>query len=629
MLSPGKHYLTIPKDRLKNLAFRAEIYEHALQDVRVQRGLMAMCAEDILFYCNLFIWQNNPKKKAGLELGPFITWPFQDRALCSEVKGKEGILWCIENQKDLVVEKSREMGATWLFLIVMDWLCRFHKFHDSLMMSKSADAVDNGTRQSLFGKLRLINEHLPSWVRGKMTDNKFFLGYLDMNSGALGMASTGRAGVSERCQEMFLDEMSQIKEDWEVYYRTAATAGCRMFNGTHLGLDTAFYQGLTTNPYVKKIVFHWTQHPDKNQGMYRHNPVLNKPEFLRYNEETDSLDFCEPYYPYPPGFVFDPSGKPSGGPHPGVRSPWYDNEFQRIHENDSEMAKDHDINPKGSISQFYSPLMIRRLKEECDDPWWEGDLTYDHETGEPKELFEMEGGPIKLWCHVRYGKPPVSFYGGGADVALGTGKTPSCLTLADGRIGKKVLEYANAHIDPKAFGVLTVALCRLFCDENEEGAYIAWEHHGPGTAFGKMVWKDLGYRNLYRRTLEHDMRETESESPGWYPGGVNKLNLHVDYRAALAGGHYLNLSERALDECLAFRHTANGSVEHSGSINTEDPSAARESHGDFVVADALSWKMIKTSMQLKEARAQSVEESDMSMLGRRRARQQKRRMLAW
>ena len=630
MLSPGLWHKKVPKDLLGNLKFRQAILLRAQESDDIRHGLWTMCGQDILFYINCFVWQTNPNK-AGGEIGPFITWPFQDRAIVEE----GGILWRIENRKDLLVEKSREMGITWIFLIVMDWLCRFRPYHDSLMMSKSSQAVDSPTRQSLFGKLRFIHEHLPLWLHNPspkvFIDNKMNMIYPVTNSTVTGFSSTGRAGVSERGSEMFVDEASQIEEMAEVYYRIASTTKCRMINGTHLGMGNFFYT-LSKDESLNKIQFHWTQHPDKNRGLYKWDTDKHRPIYLKYLEETEEIvETKTPDYDFHPDYPYDQTGNPVGGPHPSVRSPWYDHEFIRIGRNLVEMAKDHDINPSGSVAQFYSALVIRQLKIEYADncpPFWEGELVYDKDTAMAKCFSRKAGGKLKLWLHLREGRPPYSTYGCGVDVGQGTGATPSCISIVDGRTGEKVVEYQDAHIDPKELGQFCVALCKMFCDEQGNGAKIGWEHHGPGTAFGQMVWKTLNYRQIYYKTSESSLGQKVSDIPGWSPTHGQSLQLHADYRTALYERRFLNRSAKALDETLNFKHTDRGSVEHTLYQNKENPAAARENHGDIVIADALACKMVKLADRLVEIAPPVNELREKTFLGRRRMRDASREY-AW
>jgi hypothetical protein len=80
MLSPGQFYLKVPKDREGNLRYRRYVLRRAQADVRFRRGLIEACRQDLLFCVNTFVWQFNPRKSGGLQVGPFVTWDFQDDA---------------------------------------------------------------------------------------------------------------------------------------------------------------------------------------------------------------------------------------------------------------------------------------------------------------------------------------------------------------------------------------------------------------------------------------------------------------------------------------------------------------------------------------------------------------------
>src|SRR5437868_942539 len=107
MLSPGKWHEHVPKDPVENVRFRLDLLERARGDLAFQAAILEICRQDIFFYINTFVWQYNPKH-VGDEVGPFLTWPFQETAVRRTLRRlfKDGrrILW----------EKSRELGATWL-----------------------------------------------------------------------------------------------------------------------------------------------------------------------------------------------------------------------------------------------------------------------------------------------------------------------------------------------------------------------------------------------------------------------------------------------------------------------------------------------------------------------------------
>lgn len=627
MLSPGTFHKYIPRDLAGNYKFRRDLLLRCKGDKVFQSGIREMCRLDILFYINAFVWQFNPKKQVKDRVGPFITWRAQERLLLDrpETTGKKGILWCHENGKSAVLEKSRELGASWLFLIDQSWHCIFHNRTQILNISKSADAVDCKSPDSLFWKLRFLHEHLPDWLKGSIIEEKMYIEYERTKSVNTGEASTGRAGVGGRGSTVFIDEFPMIKEDVEVRERTAGTADVRFFNGTHQGVDTEFYR-LTQTPEIVQMQLHWTRHPEKNQKLYCYDKNKESGpgiQALRYDEDTDTIVPC-PMHEYPEGFQFNMSGAPTGGPHPGVRSPWYDNMVVQVG-GTTAAAKELDISPSGSVQQFFDPMLIQQLKAKCSDPFWEGDITFEKETGTLIAFVEREGGPLKLWCHLRNGMPPRSTYGAGSDVSGGTGATPSCLAFTDGRTGEMVAEYANAHIDPKEFGALAVALCRAFCDEEDVGAKLAWENHGPGVTFGKTVWQTLGYRQIFFKTKELTVGQEISDAPGWNPSGQAWPTMLADFRHALQTRRMWVRSVRALEETLQIKYDVTGKLVNAKSVNRVDPSSARENHADRVVAMGLSWKMIMHyNPDYTEAKKEEAVDVR-SLAGRRKLREEQER----
>src|ERR1051326_4444421 len=160
---------------------------------------------------------------------------------------------------------------------------------------------------------------------------------------------------------MFIDEFSRITEDREVLGSTADTTGARVFNFTHMGLDTAACE-LSQRPDVRKLVLHWSQHPDKRPGLYQVTAGV-----------VEKLD---PAYQYPADYPFVTDGSPTGGPFPRLRSPWYDEECRR-RQSPRDVAMHLDINPQGAMAQFFNALVIRQLQEQhAAAPLWEGDVAF-------------------------------------------------------------------------------------------------------------------------------------------------------------------------------------------------------------------------------------------------------------
>ena len=573
----------VPRQPEANMEFRLKVLEGAKADPRRQRFLMAACRADILFWINGFVVQYNPNSigEASEEIGPFITWDFQDEAV-RVIRG------CLEDRESLAISKSRDMGASWLCLLVMLWYVLFHDWKKFLCISRNADAVDKpGDSDSLFWKLDFVVGRLPGWMTKEYWNRrKMVIDNPKKGGSVTGQASTGAAGVGGRCWGAFIDEFPRIKEDRDVLQSMANTTACRIFNGTHRGTNTAFYDitlGKAAHAY-RQLMMHWSQHPDKKKGLYR------------YDVATNVVEILDKSYVFPADYQFDMTGHPTGGPYPGLRSPWYDKKAASMGDSRG-VAMDLDIDPQGSKKQFFDPILLGQLRAAyCIPPLWEGDVVYDRESGDGGKLVKRAGGRVKLWINpLADGSIPPGQYCFGCDTSAGSGATNSCLSGGDGRTGEKVLEYADPFIKPEDFGVLTVALAKMFKNEYGTGAFVIVECPGAGqTMLQKVV--DIKYTNIYYRVSEFEMiRGVVSKLPGWYGIDPNvKDHLIKMYNAALTSRAFINRSEPALKECLDFEYMESGHLAHTGESKTADPSGARGNHGDRVIADALANKGMET-----------------------------------
>ena len=84
------------------------------------------------------------------------------------------------------------------------------------------------------------------------------------------------------------------------------------------------------------------------------------------------------------------------------------------------------------------------------------------------------------------------------------------------------------------------------------------------------------------------MGAPRTDEPGVWLNPAAKTAILQQYRDAIGHVTIINRSARSMDECLRFVMTQSGNVEHSAETNANDPSGARNNHGDLVIADALA-----------------------------------------
>lgn len=590
-LSPWTWHAKVPKDMLANARFRKGLLEAAETNTNLQHALLEVSKNDILFWINTFGFQSNPDE---MEEGPFICYPFQEvfflggeMEIGGVMRRQWGILECIEEREDLRVPKSRYVGATWTVAFAAVWLCLFHDNTKVLIMSKDEEtAEDVDDPKSLFWKIQYIIDHLPDWMsRGSGKKKAGVMRFWNKTT-ITSTAKVKSGGVGDRVTLMVLDEFGQFdSKAHEIYSMTKDTARARVFVFTHKGRDTMAFTLCTDVRYatMRETVLHWSMHPVRSQGLYRYDERQNM--IVRLDKSQ---------YDYPIEFRFVMEQTPSGGPFPGLRSPWYDKAC--INRTEYDIAMNLDIDPTGSTLTFFDPYRIGQLKMECREPVWRGGLQHDKETGMPKRLIADPKGKLKLWVRpVGEALLPNMRAGAGCDLAAGTGATPTCLSVYNAITGDKVLAYEDATIDQMDAGMLFAAILRMISDGQGVHPLVAWEIQ-YAMLFNKFIRQKAGYRPVWIKRDEDSLGRPRDAGN---KAGINstkpaQLKFMDEYRKALYDQRITNWDEGALDETLFFVYSGSG-VEYrgrnSGKVKSAE-SGASVHHGDIVVADALAYKMI-------------------------------------
>ena len=579
-------YHLVPKDLEGNLRWRKAILERVNRDPEFAEVIWQACERDPLFYINTFVWTYDPRRKPHTKI-PMITYGYQDEAILE--------LIAAIGDHDICVEKSRDMGASWICLIVFEWLWHFRPLQSFLMVSRTESYVDEpGNPKSLFWKVDFIHQNLPLWLMPKGYDRTKHRKKLHLRNPANGSvidgeSTTGDVARGDRRTAILLDEFAAVAEGHRVLKSTRDATTTRIFNSTPQGTGNAYYDIVQTS--ILKLRFHWAEHPLKRVGLYTKEAgeyvALDREYWDGIDEPTAEMERLD-------GIV----GGKGVELHDGkLRSIWYAEQCERA-AHSAEIAQELDIDYLGSGFQFFSgPQIEDYARRFTRRPVAIGDLEWDLETAEPDRFRENSKGRLRLWIHVDgHGEVPTDRrYVVGADISAGTGASNSCLSILDTKTGEKVGEYVNPNVRPELFGRTAVAICRWL-----GGAFLLWESNGPGRQFGDAV-VETGYRNIYRRRAEQAISKKVSDIPGFAPTRENKLVLLGEYRRALETESFINRSSESLRECLEYVFLPNGSVQHSRSTNSVDPSGAKDNHGDRVIADALAWKGVKDRPQPKKS----------------------------
>lgn len=254
-------------DWRENVEYRAKIKAAAENDPARQALLKDLCRSSILFYCNTFCFTFDPRRPPGRKHIPFVTFPMQDDVLT-------WMVWTAKMMQDGMVAKSRDMGATWCFIVLISWLVNFFNGNVAHLTSMYEDDVDNRTVDSLFGKFRYLQKHLPDWMRNGWTehgdgDNKLMVHIPETGGYIHGQKVESTGGRGGRGTVLGADEFAHIQDGQSALEAFSELAASRFFISTPKGRGNTFAR-MWHEPIGNRKRLHWTQHPLKNPDWAKH-----------------------------------------------------------------------------------------------------------------------------------------------------------------------------------------------------------------------------------------------------------------------------------------------------------------------------------------------------------------------
>lgn len=275
-----------------NLKYRENLIILACQDEDFKKDLCLLFRNDPIWAVNTWFWTFDPRNGTGDKTHlpkdmPFIFYNYQIQFF-SEIIRK-----ILINPGDLLIDKSRDMGATWLVLAAFLWCWICIPNFQVLVGSRKEDLVDNWMIDSHFGKLRYMLTRLPEFLKpfdfkAKIHDTKLNLYNPSNGSSIQGEATSPNFSRQGRYNVVYFDEFAFWENDKEAWAAASDSSPCRIATSTPNGLMTQFaiirFSGNTD-----VLSFHWTEHPDKMQGSYIDNEGVTRSKW--YDEECKRRDF--------------------------------------------------------------------------------------------------------------------------------------------------------------------------------------------------------------------------------------------------------------------------------------------------------------------------------------------------
>jgi hypothetical protein len=598
---------------MQNLEYRRKITAAAEGDEVLQQDLMKACSESLLYWINTFSWTFHQMDVAGGDRiaspyahVPFITWEVQDDLLMTfvkclptveEIRAGEG------KSEDILIDKSRDMGASWMCINFLHWLWLFRKDAQLLELSRTESYVDQaGNMKALFQRHDYINQWLPDWMlppdckpnqreRTKMhMRNRLNGACID------GESTTQHAASGDRRLVGLLDEFSKVEKG--ALMRSATRDAClmRIVNSTGAGPGTE-YSKWKKSGKIRVFPLMWFDHPDKGLDRYVIQDGVTK------------------------------AWK--------IRSPWYDHECTV--RSPKEMAREIDAidMEAGSLRLTTSNidkhivLFGRDPKSRWDVKFKRGvpdddvPAIFKRRTVDKVEAKRTRDGKLRVWVDLVKGRPDqTKDYIFGIDISKGQGASNSVVSIKCRQTREKIAEWRDAETPPYEMAKIVAALA-LWVGGRRKVPFMKWEMNGPGWDFGRVMVKTYKYPYYYRNRKVGDKQEKKGKKYGWHSSQSAKDVLMDAYDRALACGGYINHSVWALEEAKNYVYYNSGGCGPAELV--EESASARKTHGDCVIADALTIDHSDFGAGKLPNKDDDSKASPRTIAGRRRMAREKRK----
>lgn len=247
----------------------------------------ALCKRDILHFFRNWLYTDKNSTLFSEEypnILPFIPFEFQEELILevwnSIVTGTKPI-HTRDDYTNVFIEKSRQMWVSWIIMGIFVYWWLFHDMKFLVISQKETDVDKIGDMKSLFEKARFMIAQLPMWMlpvwfsKATATEyNKYMsISRSDWTWSITGESANPNASRWGTYHAIFMDEMAFMSNASTINTAAASATPCRIFNSTPNGEGNEFYrmklltearqddEGKRLEPEIKRLRYHWTEHP--------------------------------------------------------------------------------------------------------------------------------------------------------------------------------------------------------------------------------------------------------------------------------------------------------------------------------------------------------------------------------
>lgn len=538
-----------------NIMERLELHNLMAKDKEARHLEVGLCltpdpafkdTRGILRFFKNHLYTHEPRK-AMLDLYgfknstlPFVLFPFQEKAVIEICKQ-------IDNGEDLLIEKTRDMGVSWLMMGIVLWYWLLKSGgNDILIGSRKFEYVDKkGSLDTLVEKIRynlytLDYLFLPQGFEYNRHDNVANIQNPETGSFIRGEANNPNFGTSGRYKFILADEFSKWDEtDDKAWASMGDSSPCRIALSTPWGMGRKFSK-LRFGTNIKILTFHWTEHPIKGAGKYKgQHPV--------FPEQTGAW-----------------------------LSPWYIEEClrRRGSNNAEEISQELDIAYLSSGMPWFNNNTVQDeyIKLDKNPPEFQRFEPLLCKDSEGENYVELDPYPNgRIWIH----KEPIHGwqyrYLIAADPAEGKINGDNAVFYIYDRVAGIDVAGGCGRINEELLALLLIHFGNKYND-----AYIGCENNNSMGGTVNYILKNR-YENLMNEQNFNQIVDIDTVKIGWNTNKRTRGIMCKNLREAIDENKHGVVEKEVFSECLTFVN-----------INGK-PQADEGNWDDRVMAQAIKW----------------------------------------
>lgn len=581
----------VPKTLEANLVYRRNLGQQAQNDSELQSALLAVCAASPLYFFNVFGWTYRPKVICadGIERSagstwtddggdeqtvppadvPIITWPAQDEFVTELVAS-------MRQGGRVLGPKSREQGATMLVMGICTWGLLFWPRFSALCVSRREDLVDNGSEDSLFGKVDFVVSKLPGWMVAprqiRRTSKPIKAVNPAIGSWLVGESANVDVGQSRRVTLAFVDEAARFPHGGRMMKSLASVAACTALVSTPNGPGTEFSrlcekaETAAGRKRMKLLTLSYADSPTHGRGrrwtLDDDGSITGKKENGFWETPAFALARAESVSP----------------------KDWREN---WLCDHDTSGLLVLNSNAIAKLRRGVKRPKIGMVVEDTELTQLNGWRPPDVLAKSKLRFEETQRGRLSVWELPRLDTTYVM----GWDLSQGVERSNTIGAVMDRQTGIVVAEYADPSLDP--FEAVPIATqLGAFYRGQRRAAYLIYEVNGPGMGFGHELVRQ-GYPSLYYQHRERDARDRETKRWGWTSTPGSRDIAFDALNKALCSGTFTTYSEAGLDDLAQWVFDEHGRIV-CGALRDET-TGAQARHGDRAIAYMLCVKGVRFS----------------------------------